>query len=63
MRILLDSCKENRVIRYGEEVIIRDGSRLDGVRGIVYQVKDGKILVLIEREILWPVAETHVERQ
>jgi hypothetical protein len=51
------------MFRYGEKVVIRDGSKLDGSCGIVYSVKDGQVMVLVDREVLWPVAETHLESQ
>lgn len=43
------------MFRYGDKVTIRDGSRLDGAVGTVYQVKDGLVLVLVDREVFWPV--------
>jgi len=51
------------MFRYGEKVVVRDGSKLDGSSGIVYSVKDGQVMVLIDREVLWPVAETQLEPQ
>jgi len=50
------------MFRYGEKVLIRDGSKLDGTVGVVYRVNDGAVLVLIDKEVLWPVAETALER-
>lgn len=49
------------MIRYGAKVIIRDGSMLDGTVGIVYQVRDGQIVVLLDREVLWVVPEHRLE--
>ena len=43
--------------KYGAKVIIRDGSLLDGTPGVVYSVKDGRVLVLIDREVFWEVSE------
>lgn len=51
------------MFRYGEKVVIRDSSKIDGAHGIVYQVKDGQVLVLIEREVMWLVNETQLERE
>lgn len=49
------------MFRYGQKVVIRDGSLLDGASGVVYRAKDGPILVLIDREVLWPVSEEQLE--
>lgn len=49
------------MFRYGEKVIIRDGSRLDGAVGVVYRVNNGEVQVLIDREVFWVVAETLLE--
>lgn len=54
---------EPGIFRYGEMVIIRDGSMLDGAQGVVYSVKDGQVLVLLDREVFWEVAEQRLERQ
>jgi len=43
-------------MRYGETVVIRDGSCLDGISGSICQSKDGIALVLIDRKVLWPAA-------
>ncbi|PLX87244.1 MAG: hypothetical protein C0614_03140 [Desulfuromonas sp.] len=44
------------MIRYGDKVIICDGSRLNGFVGIVYKLADDKTAhVLLEREVIWPV--------
>lgn len=44
-------------LRYGDKVLIRDGSRLDGTEGLVFRVKDGEVQVLLDREVFWIVAE------
>ncbi|PLX87875.1 MAG: hypothetical protein C0614_02765 [Desulfuromonas sp.] len=44
------------MIKYGDKVIIRDGSRLDGCVGIVYKlVDDQQAHVLLDREVVWPI--------
>ena len=47
--------------RYGDKVIIRDGSSLDGTVGIAYNVKEGRVLVLLDREVFWEVSEQWLE--
>ncbi len=42
-------------MKFGDKVIIRDGSRVDGCIGIVYRIEEERIFVLLEREVLWPV--------
>ncbi|TLM68464.1 MAG: hypothetical protein FDZ69_02475 [Deltaproteobacteria bacterium] len=49
------------MFRYGEKVVIRDGSRLDGAEGIVLRVNSGEIQVLLDREVIWMVTEQHLE--
>ena len=49
------------MFRYGDKVVIRDGSPLDGCAGIVYSTKDGLVQVLIDREVFWMVAERKLE--
>jgi hypothetical protein len=48
-------------VRYGDQVVIRDGSLLDGAEGIVYSVKDGQVQVLLDREVFWMVMEQWLE--
>ena len=48
-------------MKFGDKVIIRDGSLLDGSNGIVYRLEEGKALVLIDKEVLWPVDEGDLE--
>lgn len=49
------------MIRYGDKVVIRDGSLLDGAVGIVYKIRDGEVQILIDREVFWLVAEDQLE--
>ena len=42
-------------MKFGDKVIIRDGSRVDGCVGIVYRLEDEKAVVLLDNEVLWPV--------
>lgn len=50
------------MFRYGDKVIIRDGSMLDGSVGIVYRVNDNEVQVLLDREVFWIVSETRLEQ-
>lgn len=50
------------MFRYGDKVIIRDGSMLDGAAGIVYRVNAGEVQVLLDREVFWIVSETRLEQ-
>jgi len=43
------------MVRYGNTVMIRDGSPLEGAVGIAYDVKPERILVLLDREVFWAV--------
>lgn len=49
------------MFRYGDKVIIRDGSMLDGSVGIVYRVNDNEVQVLLDREVFWIVSENRLE--
>jgi ribosomal protein L24 len=49
------------MVRFGDKVVIRDGSLLDGAEGIVYSVKEGQIQVLLDREVFWMVKEPCLE--
>ena len=42
-------------MKFGDKVVIRDGSRVDGCVGIVYRLEDEKAVVLLDKEVLWPV--------
>lgn len=44
------------MLKFGDGVIIRDGSLLDGQNGIVYSVEGNRVAVLVDREVFWPVA-------
>ena len=50
------------MFRYGDKVIIRDGSMLDGSVGIVYRVNDNEVQVLLDREVFWIVSEPRLEQ-
>ncbi len=41
--------------KFGDKVVIRDGSALNGVAGIVYQIDGDKVSVLLDREVIWHV--------
>ena len=48
-------------MKFGDKVIIRDGSLLDGSNGIIYRIEEGKAVVLLDKEVLWPVGEVDLE--
>ena len=47
--------------KFGDKVVIRDGSELNGVTGIVYQIDEDKVFVLIDKEVIWPVNSCDLE--
>lgn len=47
--------------KFGEKVIIRDGSLLDGAEGIVYRIEAERISVLLDKEVFWHVASEHLD--
>lgn len=49
------------MFRYGQKVVIRDGSGLDGAEGIVFRVNPEGIQVLLDREVFWIVAAHQLE--
>ena len=49
------------MLKFGDKVIIRDGSPLDGVEGIIYRIEVNRISVLLEREVVWPVNVDAIE--
>ena len=48
-------------MKFGDKVIIRDGSKVDGCVGIVYRLEEEKAVVLLDKEVLWPVAQYSLE--
>lgn len=48
-------------MKFGDKVTIRDGSSLDGCIGIVYRLNEGKAVVLLDKEVLWPVDQDMLE--
>lgn len=50
------------MLKYGDKVIIRDKSALAGVEGVVYRIGDDQVTVLLDREVLWPVAHSDLEK-
>lgn len=48
-------------MKFGDKVTIRDGSLLDGCKGIIYRLEEGKAVVLLDKEVLWPVAEVDLD--
>lgn len=49
------------MFKYGEKVIIRDGSLLDGAQGVVYRIGEQQISVLLEKEVVWHVEPGSLE--
>ena len=49
------------MFRYGDKVVIRDGTGLDGAVGIVFRVNPEGIHVLLDREVFWVVAAHQLE--
>lgn len=49
-------------MKYGDKAIIRDGSKVDGCIGVVYQLEEDKAVVLLDREVFWPVESAFIER-
>lgn len=49
------------MFKFGDKVIIRDGSLLDGTEGIVYRIETERLSVLLDKEVLWLVAEADLE--
>ena len=50
------------MLKFGDKVIIRDKSALEGVEGVVYRIADGQVTVLLDREVLWPVDQCDLEK-
>ena len=50
------------MLKFGDKVIIRDKSALEGVEGVVYRIAGGQITVLLDREVLWPVDQCDLEK-
>lgn len=49
------------MFKFGEKVIIRDGSKVDGLAGLVYRVEEDRISVLLDREVIWHVEPDKLE--
>ena len=49
------------MVRYGNTVMIHDGSLLEGAIGIAYDVKPERVWVLIDREVFWGVSPENLE--
>jgi hypothetical protein len=48
-------------MKFGDKVKVKDSSRLDGSIGIVYRLEGENALVLLDKEVLWPVAQDKLE--
>lgn len=49
-------------LKFGDKVIIKDNSALDGVEGVVYRIGNGRVTVLLDKEVLWPVDQRDLEK-
>jgi|GEM_PF-3238840 len=49
-------------LKFGDKVIIKDRSALDGVEGVVYRIDGEKISVLLDKEVIWPVDHSDLEQ-
>lgn len=47
-------------MKFGDKVIIQDGSRVDGCVGIIYRLNEENVHVLLDREVIWPVQRDQV---
>ena len=50
------------MLKFGDKVIIRDNSVLHGIEGVVYRIDAEKISVLLDKEVIWPVEQCHLEK-
>ena len=48
-------------MKFGDKVKINDGSKVDGCIGIIYRLEEGKVVVLLDKEVLWPVDQHCLE--
>lgn len=48
-------------MKFGDKVKVRDSSQLDGCLGIVYRLEGERAFVLLDKEVLWPVALHNLE--
>jgi len=48
-------------MKFGDQDVIRDGSLLEGSAGIVWRHEDDKAVVLLEKEVLWPLKQDKLE--
>jgi len=48
-------------MKFGDKVIIKDGSSLEGSIGVIYRLEAGKAVVLLDKEALWPVEQDKLE--
>ena len=47
--------------KFGDKVVIRDRSALDGVEGIIYQIKEDRVSILLDKEVIWHVDPCDVD--
>ena len=42
-------------MKFGDKVKISDGSKEDGCVGIIYKLEEERAIVLLDKEVFWPV--------
>ena len=47
-------------MKFGDIVIIQDGSKVDGCVGVVYRLDEKTVQVLLDKEVIWPVRRDQV---
>ena len=47
-------------MKFGDKVIIQDGTRVDGCVGVVYRLDEKTVHVLLDKEVIWPVSRDQV---
>ena len=47
-------------MKFGDKVVIQDGSKVDGCVGIVYRLNEETVQVLLDKEVIWPVKKENV---
>lgn len=48
-------------MKFGDKVVIRDGSKVDGCVGVVYRLDEESACILLEKEVIWPVKKESLE--
>lgn len=48
-------------MKFGDKVMVKDGSQVDGSIGIVYSMEEERAIVLLDKEVLWPVSQKNLD--